>query len=142
MRSGQKAMALWLFLLVIFVVLFNLYTQGRQTSIAGFNYSKFEQALKDNKIASVTFYQASRQIKGEIKPEFEKEFGGKQFQIAGNTDDAGMALVQKHGLTPNYENEESAGLMQSLLINWLPILFIVVMSCSSCARFKRVAAKP
>lgn len=127
MRSGQKAMALWLFLLVIFVVLFNLYTAGRQTSIMGFNYSKFEQALKDGKIASVTFYQGSRQIRGEIKPEFEKEFNGKQFQIPGNVDDAGFAMVQKYGLTPNYENEESAGIMQSLLINWLPILFIVVM---------------
>jgi cell division protease FtsH len=127
MRSGQKAMALWLFLLVIFVVLFNLYTTGRQTSITGFNYSKMEQALKDGKIASVTFYQGSKQIRGEIKPEFEKEMGGKQFQIGGNVEDSGFQLVQKYGITPNYENEESAGLMQSLLINWLPIVFIVVM---------------
>jgi cell division protease FtsH len=127
MRSGQKAITLWLFLLVIFVVLFNLYTTGRQTSITGFNYSKMEQALKDGKIASVTFYQGSKQIRGEIKPEFEKEMGGKQFQIGGNVEDSGFQLVQKYGITPNYENEESAGLMQSLLINWLPIVFIVVM---------------
>lgn len=125
MRSGQKAMALWIFLLVIFIVLFNNYTSPRASSVAGFNFAKLEQALKDGKIQSVTFFQNSRQIKGEIKPEFEKEFNGKQFQIAGNTDDAGFELIRKYGITPNYENEESTGLMQSLLINWLPVLFLV-----------------
>ncbi|CAN5645913.1 ATP-dependent zinc metalloprotease FtsH [soil metagenome] len=127
MRSGQKAISLWLLLLVVFVVLFQLYTAGRETSIPGFNYSKMEQALKDGKIASVTFYQGSKQIRGVIKQEFEKEMGGKQFQIGGNVEDTGFTLVQKYGITPNYENEESAGLMQSLLINWLPIVFIVFM---------------
>ena len=75
MRSGQKAMALWLFLLVILVVLFNLYSGHRPAAVAGFNFAKLEQALKDGKIQSVTFFQNSRQIRGEIKPEFEKEFG-------------------------------------------------------------------
>ncbi len=127
MRSGQKAMALWLFLLVIFFVLFQLYTAGRQTSIPGFNYTKLVQAVKDKKVVSVTFYQSSKQIRGEIKPDHEKELGGKFFQIAGNTDDAGFKLMQDNDIIPNYEPEESSGLMQSLLINWLPIVFIVVM---------------
>jgi cell division protease FtsH len=127
MRSGQKAMALWLFLLVILVVLFNLYSGHRPAAVAGFNFAKLEQALKDGKIQSVTFFQNSRQIRGEIKPEFEKEFGGKTFQIAGNTEDSGFELIRKYGITPNYENEESAGLLQTIFINWLPIIFIVVM---------------
>lgn len=127
MRSGQKAMALWLFLLVILVVLFNLYAGNRPATVTGFNFAKLEQALKDGKVQSVTFLQNSRQIRGEIKPEFEKEFGGKTFQIAGNTDDSGFDLIRKYGITPNYENEESAGLMQTIFINWLPIIFIVVM---------------
>jgi cell division protease FtsH len=124
MRSGQKAMALWIFLLVIFIVLFNNYTSPRASSVAGFNFAKLEQALKDGKVQSVTFLKSTGQIKGEIKPEFEKEFNGKQFQIAGNTDDTGFALMQKYNITPNYESEDS-GLMQSLLINWLPVLFLV-----------------
>jgi cell division protease FtsH len=127
MRSGQKAVALWLFLLVILIVLFNLYAGNRPATVPGFNFAKLEQALKDGKIQSVTFLQNSRQIRGEIKPEFEKEFGGKTFQIAGNIDDSGFELIRKYGITPNYENEESAGLMQTIFINWLPIIFIVVM---------------
>lgn len=127
MRSSQKAMALWLFLLVIFVVLFNLYTAGRQPTIANFDNQKFIKALEDKKIASVTFKPATGKVVGEIKPEFENEFKGKQFQFYGNTNDSGYEEVRRYGLTPNYDNEESGGLLMNLAMSWLPIVFIVIM---------------
>jgi cell division protease FtsH len=127
MKSGHKAWALWVFLLVIPLILFQMHHASKLGAIPGFTYERFVQALKDGKIASVTFKRSSGMIVGEIKPEFEQEFKGKQFQVAGNTEDSGFELVRGFGITPNYDHEESSGLMAQLLINWLPILLFVVM---------------
>ncbi|HRK07190.1 MAG TPA: ATP-dependent zinc metalloprotease FtsH [Pseudobdellovibrionaceae bacterium] len=127
MKSGHKAWALWVFLLVIPLILFQMHHASKLGAIPGFTYERFVQALKDGKIASVTFKRSSGMIVGEVKPEFEQEFKGKQFQVAGNTEDSGFELVRGFGITPNYDHEESSGLMAQLLINWLPILLFVVM---------------
>ncbi len=127
MKSGHKAWALWVFLLVIPLILFQMHHASKLGAIPGFTYERFVQALKDGKIASVTFKRSSGMIVGEVKPEFEQEFKGKQFQVAGNTEDSGFELVRGLGITPNYDHEESSGLMAQLLINWLPILLFVVM---------------
>lgn len=125
MKSSVRVFAFWMMLLVIAVLSIQFYSTNRQSAIVGFNYNKFEQALKDGKLASVTFKKSTGQIQGEVKPEFEKELGGKTFQIDGNTEDSGFELVRKHGITPNYSNEDSAGLFSTFFISWLPVVFLI-----------------
>ncbi len=127
MRSPQKTLALWAVLVVVAILLFQMYEHQRQSVIANFNYSKFIEALERNEIQSVTFREDSREIVGEVKPEFEKQYGGKTFSIVGNTGDSGFEALKKYGIIPNYEHSESNGLLQALLINWLPLLLIIGM---------------
>ena len=134
MRQTQKTMALWAILLVVSIVLFQMYATQRTTHInqERFRYPEYQQALKDRKIQSVTMRTGagdanSVEIGGEVKPEFEKEFGGKHFVVVGPPAQIAHAEAEEAGITPSYERAESNGLLQTLLINWLPLILIVAM---------------
>ncbi|XGC82416.1 ATP-dependent zinc metalloprotease FtsH [Bdellovibrio bacteriovorus] len=127
MRSTQKTLALWFFLIIMAVFLFQAYESKHQKVIADMNYSKFTEAVKANEVASVTFRQDSSEIVGEVKPEFEKKYNGTHFAFVGNTQDEGYKFLQAHGITPNYERADNGGFFQSLLVNWLPLILIVGM---------------
>ena len=127
MRNSQKTFALWFFLIIMAVVFYHSYENRHQTMIQDFNYSKFIEALKGSEVAKVTFKQDSSEIVGEIKPDFEAKYNGKVFSIVGNTSDEGYKEVKSYGITPNYERAESNGMLQSFLINWLPLILIVGM---------------
>lgn len=77
--------------------------------------------MKAGEIASVTFRADTSEIVGEMKPEFEKKYNGKKFQIHGNTGDEGYKFLTTNGITPNYEKGENSSLVVGLL-NWLPFL--------------------
>lgn len=129
MKANQKTFALWFALIVLTVFMFRAWDIKHQKSIPDFNYSKLLRAaeLKEVVEDKVVFIQDRGEIRGEIKPDFEKKYGGTQFQIPGNISDKGFEEMQKYGITPNYETAQSDNLFSSLLINWLPLLLIVGM---------------
>lgn len=127
MKSAQKTMALWFFLVIVAIFLFQAYESRHEKLIQNFNFSKFSEAVKNNEVANVTFRPETGEIIGDMKSEFEKKYEGKHFSITGNTGDEGFKMLTSHGITPNYERAESGGMIQNLLINWLPIILIVVM---------------
>lgn len=127
MRQTQKTMALWFFLIILGVFFIQAWQTQKQTTIPDFNFSKFAEAVKAGEVASVTFRIDSNEIFGEIKPEFEKKYGGTKFMTIGNIGDEGYRLVREAGLTPNYEKGDSSGFLQALFVNWLPLLLIVGM---------------
>jgi cell division protease FtsH len=134
MRQTQKTMALWAVLLVVFIVLWQMYATQRTTTISHekFRYPEYQQALKDEKVASITIRASSSdasssEIIGEVKPEFEKEFGGRHFLIIGPPAQIAHQEAIDNKVKLNYERAESSGLLQTLLINWLPLILIVAM---------------
>lgn len=129
MKANQKTFALWFFLLIMAIFMFRAWDMKHQKAITDFNYSKFLRAVELKEVVEdkVVFVQDRGEIRGQIKPDFEKKYGGKEFLIQGNISDKGFEELQKSGITPNYENSQSDGLLSSLLINWLPLLLIVGM---------------
>jgi cell division protease FtsH len=129
MKANQKTFALWFALIVLTVFMFRAWDIKNQKSIQDFTYSKLLRAaeLKELVEDKVVFVQDRGEIRGEMKPEFEKKYGGVQFQVAGNVGDKGFEELAKFGITPNYESGQSDGLLSSLLINWLPLLLIFGM---------------
>lgn len=129
MKANQKTFALWFALVVLTIFMFRAWDIKHQKSIPDFTYSKLLRAAELNEIVAdkVIFIQDRGEIRGEIKPEFEKKYGGTQFQMPGNISDKGYEELQKYGITPNYETAQSDGLLSSILINWLPLLLIVGM---------------
>jgi cell division protease FtsH len=132
MRQTQKTMALWAVLLVVSVVLFQMYATQKTTAISQeFRYSQLKEAMASNKIQSLTARtgtnDASTELIGEVKPEFEKEIGGKHFAIVGPPPTIVDSDARAAGMTLNWERAETGGLLQTLLINWLPLILIVAM---------------
>lgn len=127
MRNSQKTLALWFFLFLMGIFLWHTFENRQATMIQDFNYSRFMDALKNNEVASVTFKQDTSEIYGEMKAEYETKYGGKFFNIIGNTTDEGYKEVKAMGLVPNYERGENSNLFQSFLVNWLPLILIVLM---------------
>ncbi|MBX3034998.1 MAG: ATP-dependent zinc metalloprotease FtsH, partial [Bdellovibrionaceae bacterium] len=127
MRQTQKTMALWFFLIILGVFFIQAWQTQKHKTIADFNYSKLVEAVKSGEVASVTFRTDSNEIAGEMKPDFEKKYNGTKFLIVGNTGDEGYKMLTAAGITPNYEKGDSAGFLQALFVNWLPLLLIVGM---------------
>jgi cell division protease FtsH len=129
MKTNQKTFALWFALVVLTIFMFRAWDIKQQKAITDFSYSKLLRAVELKEIVEdkLVFIQDRGEIRGEIKPEFEKKYGGAQFQIPGNITDKGFEEMQKFGITPNYENSQSDGLLSSILINWLPLLLIFGM---------------
>ena len=129
MKANQKTFALWFFLMVIAIFMFQAWDKKHQKSIADFDYPKFMRAVELKEVLDdkIVFIQDRGEIRGEMKPEFEKKYGGSQFLIQGNVGDKGLEKLEKLGVTPKYENSQSDSLISSLLINWLPLLLIVGM---------------
>jgi cell division protease FtsH len=127
MKQSQKTLALWFFLVILALFVFQAWDVRRESTIADFNYAKFSQAVIDQEVASVTFKPESSEIKGEMKTDFEAKHKGRYFTIVGNTSDEGFKFLKDHGLVPNYERNEGSGAFASFLINWLPALLILGM---------------
>jgi cell division protease FtsH len=119
---NQKVTAFWFAMVIIAIFSFHVYNTRHEIQIQDFNYSKFSDAVKAQEVANVTFHPDSSEISGDIKPEAEKKFGGKHFQIVGNTGDEGLKFLQANGITPNYEKGEGSGVLMNLLVNSLPFL--------------------
>lgn len=124
MRSVQKTLTLWVLGAILILMVFQVYQQSQQQFIDKFSYSKFVEALKQGKVANVKFYTNSDEIEGTIKPEFQKEFNGTHFRIAGNIGDEGYKLVVSHNIVPDYERSESGSIITTLLSSVLPIVFV------------------
>lgn len=128
MRSSQKTLALWLFLVILAISLFQAFEHKNRSMIPEMNYSKLVEALKEKKVASVTFRPETGEISGEMKPEFAKDFkDATHFSVIGNTEDSGYKTFVENGIVPNYERTEQNGFMQSFLVSWLPIILMIGM---------------
>ncbi len=129
MKSSQKTLAIWLFLLVLVYFFSAQYGIKNKEVVKDFSYPKFVKALDENKIVetSVIFFTSNGEIGGEVKEEFKKEFGGTKFRIAGDIGDEGSKELKSRGITPSYSNEDPSMWMK-VLFNILPFVLIIVLA--------------
>ena len=126
MRQSQKTLAFWATLILAGIMLYHLYDHHPSTMIPDFNFSKFIKAVQAGEVSDITF-RDNGEILGEVKPDAEIKYKGKQFHFTGNTGDEVLKIVMAAGLIPNYESTEKANFMHSLIVSWLPVVFILVM---------------
>jgi cell division protease FtsH len=127
MRSQQKTLALWVSLIIVAFLLFQMYDKRQKTTIMGFNFSKFSEALEHNEVKDVTV-RDDGEILGEMKPEFEQKYGGLNFAFSTNlSGDKVYEILEAKKITPNFERSDRNNTLQSLIINWLPLVLIVLM---------------
>ncbi len=127
MRSPQKTMALWAFLILLAVLMFQFYGGQYQNPQATYDYPKFLKSLEAGEIESVTFNRHLGEITAELKDEFKDKYKGKTFTFAGNTDDTGFTLVREKGITPKFMKAETNSFWQTLFVSGLPLIVLIVL---------------
>lgn len=141
MRSMQKTVALWFGLFIIGIFFFHAYEGRKSKQIREFNYSKFVEAVKAGEVQNATIRLETSEIYGDIKPEFEKKYSGTHYVITGNTSDEGFKFLLANGITPNYEKGDETGMVQSLLVNWLPLIIFGVLLIFIIRQFQAGSGK-
>ena len=134
MRQTQKTMALWAILLVVSIVLFQMYATQKGANIGRekFRYPQYIQALKDKKVKSVKIQAGGTdsgptEISGELDPSLKEQFGGLHYVVDGPPMTIAHAQAVENGIEPEYTRADSGGLLQNLLVSWLPLILIVGM---------------
>ena len=123
MKPSHKTVALWLVLILLFASLFKVFDPGTGRR-KDMKFSEFVTAVKEGKIAEVTF-RADNQIVGTLKEPAAD--GRKQFETVGDTENAKVfEILEKNGIIPNYERAEKTPFWQQILVSWFPMLFLFV----------------
>lgn len=127
MRTNQKTVAFWVFMAVLMVVAYQFYQERQLTNIPNFNNSKFETFLQQKKIdpGTIVLDRSNNTVRGRVKAEYVKAEGGSDFYT--ETDIARAAeKAEEAGYSVDYKSSSEGGLFTSILVNWLPVVLVVV----------------
>lgn len=122
MKPQHKTFTLYL-AIFLFMALIITFANKDQVTSKNITYSQFVQQLDRNNVEKVTL-KGDNQILGEFK---EAEGVHKHFKLVGNTGETTFNLLMKHGIVPDYEKEEEAGLAERLLFSWGPMILLLVI---------------
>ncbi|MEK6624206.1 MAG: ATP-dependent metallopeptidase FtsH/Yme1/Tma family protein, partial [Bdellovibrionota bacterium] len=122
MRPQQRTMILWIVIILMLAVVARVVNKGKTQSRA-LTYSNFVRHIEADRVAEITF-KGKNQMYGRFKDSYDN---GRSFQLTGNTGDATIKLLRDHGLIENYEEEEKADLLTTILVNWGPFLLLLVI---------------
>ncbi len=122
MKPQQKTLTLWLVVILMMAVLAKVVSEGK-IQYKKLTYSEFVKAVESKNVDEVTF-KGKDTIIGQFKPGYEN---GTRFRLTGNTGDPTFNLLRNNGITPNYEEEEKQPLLASILINWGPMILLIII---------------
>lgn len=127
MKSTQKVFAFWFAMVVVALVFLQFYQAKNHKLIPDFNFTKFMAAVEAKEVVAedLVIRQDTGEFIGKIKPEFEKKYGGVDFNFVGNPGETVYQDLRKNGITPRYERAESGSFLSVFLTSWLPLLIIV-----------------
>ena len=128
MKNGHKSIAFWVLGFIVLVYFVSVYETRNQKYISEFGYSKFIEAVKSGHVAKIKIRQDTREILGEMKPEFESAYKGLKFQITGPTEDSNeLAFLKANIADLDFEKGEGSNVFQSLIVNSLPFLLMLLV---------------
>ena len=124
MKAPQKTFTLWLVVILMFAVISKVMMEGRKGD-RQISYSKFIDEVKAGNIREVTF-QGKRTIKGTFK-QLDEKGRTVYFKVTGDTGETTFKILGDHGIIPNYAEDEKQPLLTSILINWGPMILLIVI---------------
>ncbi len=122
MKQQQKTFVMWLVMILLTVLVVRFIGKDRVNKKV-VSYSEFIRAIEAKQIEEVTFKGAS-EIFGKFRPTFSN---GELFQLSGSTGDETFKILRTNGVIPNYQAEEKQSFFMSILINWGPMIILIVI---------------
>ena len=122
MKSQYKTLTLWGVIILMMLMFTKIAMEGKK-GYKNTTYPDFVRAVENGQVAEVTF-KGKNTIVGKFKPEHE---GGERFHLVGDTGEQTFKILRSHGLIPRYEEGEKQHVFVSLLVNWGPMILLIVI---------------
>ena len=123
MKNQQKTLLLWIVLILMFAAIAKFTSEGRQVH-KPITYPDFVTAIENKNVEKVVI-KGEKKILGKFKSTYEN---GSWFETTGPKDDAvTYGVVTKHGIIPEFEEEDKDNVFTTFLIHWGPMIFLFVI---------------
>jgi cell division protease FtsH len=123
MKNSQKTFTFWIVLILMALLVTQIVNEQKVTKNQ-LTYSKFIQAVEAGNVSDVTLDKVDDAISGKFKDGYEN---GRVFTLEGDTGDGTFKILREHGITPNYAPKPKQNLFTALLINWGPMILLIVI---------------
>ncbi len=119
MRSSYKTVALWAILIVLFVMVFRMFS-GTHEEIQGITFTQFQKKITDRKITAVT-------IRGNTYSGSATD-STEQFRTTGPTPDTAMLReLRDANVDVTLEKSDDGNVWVNILVQWMPIAFLFIL---------------
>ncbi len=122
MKQPHKTFMMWLVIFMMMLFIWQV-AHKNQSSVKAIDYPTFVKAVEEKRVAEVTL-KGDDEISGRFKEGYEQ---GDQFKAVGPTNEQTFKILQQNGILPIYEDEEKQTLFTSLLINWGPMIILILL---------------
>ena len=135
MRNGYKVVGLWVVLIVLFVAFHQIFS-GPSESVRMLTWPAVQRAADEGRIRQVTVFVS----KGRGLGRGELESGERFATDSRSLND--FAALEAKGIPLIYEDSREESLWTTVLVQWLPIVFIFLFFTFFMRQLRRKAADP
>ncbi len=122
MKPQQKTLTLWIVVILMMALIAKVATEGKKGH-REITYSEFVKEIEAKKVKEVTF-KGKNTITGEYVENYKPY---KYFFLTGDTGDYTHKFLRDNGIIPNFKAEDKPTFFASLLINWGPMILLIVI---------------
>src|SRR5262245_26798837 len=125
LRQSHKTILLWVLLILMFVSVYNLFA-GQKQAEDKIQFSEFMQKVENE---PQTLKHVTIKATGANAAEFSGELadGQKRFQTTGFILDKTIEKLNDKKIPYEVQKENENSFWQSVLISWLPMLFLFLI---------------
>ncbi len=123
MKQSHKTLLLWVLLILMFVAIWNLVKGEEQPRIVAF--SQFLEHVRMDKVEKVDIQPMEHSAQYEYV--YESERGHERKLTVGPISDRVDQLLEDKNVQATYLPEDQNSLWTSLLVTWLPMIFLLVI---------------
>jgi cell division protease FtsH len=124
MKPQQKTLTLWIVVILMMAFLAKMASDGGQ-SFTKIQFPEFAQAVRSDYVQEVTI-QGDSTIMGQFRPGYKGLDEATRFKLTGDKTLA-IEILREKGMLPEFAEEEKQTFFASLLINWGPMILLIVI---------------
>lgn len=132
-KQNKNTLALWLFLILVLALVVK-YMSPQDHRMKTIQFQEFMTLVKDGQVAQVTIKAGKNpqeiigKFKSGVKTGLEESFSDvSYFKTYGNISDHYLTQLEKYNIIPNWEKGDEQSLFSTLLINWGPLIFLIII---------------
>ena len=122
MKPQQKTLTLWIVIILMLAFVARVINQGKDQN-RSLTFSSFMKHVEQGHVGEVTF-KGETTIIGRFNEGYDN---GRTFKLTGSTGDHTREFLRKHQIIENYEEAEKADFFTTLLLNWGPMILLLVI---------------